>query len=78
MASKTVERLPQGWRVEMLGLINAVQFEHVDGYRKLLWCDGEWTMLSGTHSYPARHMPAASTQAQARTVGTHALNNWGE
>lgn len=71
-----VSKLPEGWRVEMLGLINAVQFEHKDGSRKLLWCDGEWSLLTGTLSIPARHIPAASTQAEARQIGTHSLNNW--
>ncbi len=71
------ETLPKGWRVELLGIINGVQFEHTDGFRKLLWCDGEWSMISGRFSVPARHMPRAKNQTEARKVGTHALNHWG-
>lgn len=64
MSTKT--KLPKGWRVEMLGLINAVQFVHAD--RSLLWCDGQWTLTMRGVTRPVS-LGYASTQKDARAVG---------
>lgn len=60
--------LPTGWRVEMLGLAEMVQF--TNGSRTLDWCDGVWNMGSRGIRMTARGVPAARTMKEARTVGT--------
>lgn len=65
--------LPQGWRVENLGLIGAVEFDDHHGHR-FTWCDGQWHMSTrtglGWTNGPAVQIPHASTMAEARKVGT--------
>lgn len=62
-------KLPTGWSVEMLGLAAAVKFTAPSGM-VILWCDGRWTMGSGTAHMPARGIPYAATMKEARTIGT--------
>ena len=68
----TVPKLPPGWRVENLGLIQAVEFSHKDPERtmKLLWCDGQWSIVHGSKAMPASGVPKAKDMAEARKVGT--------
>lgn len=65
----TVPKLPQGWSVELLGLIKAVEFSHPER-PKLLWCDGEWSAVHGKLAVPAPGVPKARTMAEARKAGT--------
>lgn len=64
--------LPPGWRVELLGLINAVQFTGPG--KKLLWSDGQWTIEQAGMVIPAPGVGSASTQAEARAAGAAFLN----
>jgi hypothetical protein len=66
-------KLPAGWQVENLGLIEAVQFTHVYG-RVMLWCDDEWRVGSTHGMRPAPGIPAAHSMAEARKVGTAFIN----
>ena len=68
----TVSKLPPGWRVELLGLIGAVEFSHTSPERtmKLLWCDGNWSVVHGSKAMPASGVPKAKTMAEARKRGT--------
>lgn len=63
--------LPPGWRVELLGLIRAVEFSHTSPERtmKLLWVDGRWSVVHGTLAMPASGVPKAKDMAEARKVG---------
>jgi len=67
----TTTKLPPGWRVENLGLIEAVQFYSPGGFT-LLWCDGKWS--AGPSGASARGVPRASSMAEARRVGTAWIN----
>lgn len=69
--------LPTGWAVEMLGSINAVKFIS-PGNMGLLWTDGEWFMTCNDVSMPARGIEIATTQKQARAIGTAFVNSLGE
>lgn len=66
--------LPEGWRVELLGLAGVVAFYH--GLLTLIWCDGEWWqeargLATGRRvRWRARGLPPAETMAEARKVGT--------
>jgi hypothetical protein len=66
-------KLPAGWRVENLGLIEAVRFEHKRG-RVLLWCDGEWTVGRHHGMMRATGVPVAHSMAEARKIGTAWIN----
>jgi hypothetical protein len=69
-----VAKLPQGWSVELLGIINGVKFENTGG-SGLLWCDGQWTITAGQHSRRAIGLADARTQADARRIGTAFIRN---
>lgn len=71
----SILKLPPGWRVELLGLIRAVEFSHPSPERtmKLLWVDGEWSIVHGSKAMPASGVPKAKTMAEARKVGTEFL-----
>ena len=62
---KTV--LPQGWRMERLGLISGVNFSKEN--RSLLWTDGQWFISIGGKHSPAPGVPHANDMKQAATVG---------
>jgi hypothetical protein len=62
-------KLPKGWRGEVMGLSESVQFTSPGGM-SLVWCDGTWTMGRGSVHMSARGVPSARTMAEARTVGT--------
>jgi hypothetical protein len=69
-------KLPKGWRVEMIGLAESVQFTSPGG-NQLLWGDGEWMMGNGRAMMKAPGVPRAKTMAEARTVGTNwIIENW--
>jgi hypothetical protein len=68
MATRTAPKLSQGWRVEMLGMINGVEFTGPNS--GLTWCDGRWHMTARGLSTPAPGVPKASTQAEARKIGS--------
>jgi hypothetical protein len=63
-------KLPPGWRVENLGMIEAVEFSHPERPYKLLWCDGRWSAVHGKLSLPAPGVTQAKTMAEARKAGT--------
>jgi len=68
----TVPKLPPGWRVEPLGMIGAVEFSHTSPERtmKLLWCDGQWSIVHGKVAMPTYALPKAKTMDEARKAGT--------
>ncbi len=63
----TSAKIPRGWRVELLGLINAVKFDN--GTRSLLWCDGRWTLTQNSVTMECRAIPYAADVKKARQVG---------
>jgi hypothetical protein len=64
-------KLPQGWSVEMLGLIESVKFTRSgQGRVSLLWSDGVWMMGMGQAHVSAPGVPSARTMDEARRVGT--------
>ena len=69
-----VQKLPAGWRVELLGLISSVRFSNEEG-RLLVWGDGEWSMGNGHIMMRARGVPKASDMKTARVVGTAFLSS---
>lgn len=74
----SASKLPEGWTVELLGLIEGVEFRG-PGDLWLLWCDGRWDMGQGSMSLRASRIPAAATMAEARRVGTeYLINCWEE
>lgn len=69
-------KLPPGVRVEILGLIGAVQFT-LSPATQLLWCDGAWSLVGNGRPMPAPGVPVASTIKEARAVGTAWITeNW--
>lgn len=68
----TAAVLPRPWRVELIGLANAVEFSHPDG-RRLVWTDGTWWSEYRRGRHIARGIPAADDMKAARRVGTEWL-----
>lgn len=66
----TIPKLPSGWTVELLGLIEAVEFSHPGRTFKLLWCDEQWSVVHGSKAMPASGVPKAKTMDEARKRGT--------
>jgi hypothetical protein len=59
---------PVPWRVELLGLIAAVEFRHPQGAR-LLWVDGAWWIGNGDLMRRTRAPAPAATMNEARREG---------
>lgn len=64
---------PAPWRVELLGLIAAVEFRHPQGAR-LLWVDGAWWIGNGELMRRTTGLAPAATMARARREGCEWLN----
>lgn len=73
----TSPTLPKGWSVEMLGLANAVSFTGPNG-TGLLWTDDRWYLTHGASLVPARSVPFARTQTEARRIGSEFINKMEE
>lgn len=73
-------KAPAGWSVELLGMIEAVQF--TNGDRRLLWSDGRWyresRLSTGWTVAPAPGVPSADTMRDARRVGCEFLHEFEE
>lgn len=67
-------KLHPAWRIELLGIIEAVKFQRIGSPAQLLWCDGEWRYGNDRMMAPARGVPAARTMTEARRVGTAWIN----
>lgn len=69
--------LPKGWSVELLGLINAVRFTGPIA-AELLWTDSKWYLTNGTTMVELHSLGYASTQIEARRIGSEFINKMEE